>query len=363
MGRKYLRLLALMGACACLTSCSLLPEEEPVRVAPVLREVQPEVYELVKVQRGDLVRTEKVSVKYVPVQKETLSFKLLGEYVDVITVNVGDTVEKGQLLGRLRVDDIEDRIADARNNAAELELRLNYLEQEYALEKRRSEVRTEGQSAEAIRKDAEAVDESFAERRKSLENQLTLQQITLDTLDEELEKRLLRAPFAGTVTYVREYEEGHLTAYAESAVTIADSTVAVFRAETKNWAVFHEGDRYPVEVESEEYVLQVVSEESLGIEAEEKVEGKKAYVYFCMDETILGLEEGDYGVIQLELDRRDDVLYVPENAVMTAGDIQLVYYQREDGLKGYKEVKTGVTIGKYTEIVSGLAEGEEIIAG
>jgi hypothetical protein len=34
MGRKYLRLLALMGACACLTSCALLPEEETVRTAP-----------------------------------------------------------------------------------------------------------------------------------------------------------------------------------------------------------------------------------------------------------------------------------------------------------------------------------------
>ena len=30
----------------------------------------------------------------------------------------------------------------------------------------------------------------------------------------------------------------------------------------------------------------------------------------------------------------DDVLYIPSGAVRTAGDIQLVYYVREDGLKG-----------------------------
>ena len=362
MVSKYLRLLALMGACACLTSCALLPEEEAVRTAPVLRVAEPETYEFVKVMRGDLVQNERISARYVPVQKQTLSFTLLGEYVDLMMVSVGDNVKKGQLLGQLRVDDVEDQIASAQDKITRLELQLNYLEQEYALALKRSEIQTEGQSSDAVRRSAEAVDESYAERRESLQDQLTLQELTLKNLNAELEKRQLRAPFAGTVTYVREYEEGHQTSYAESAVTIADSTVTVFRAETRNWHIFHEGDRHTIKVGLEEYDLEVASEESLGVQPTEKTEGKKAYVYFRMTEPALGLEDGDSGVIEVELDRLTDVLYVPSDAVMAAGDIYLVYYQREDGLKGYKEVQVGKTIGKNTEIISGLTEGEEIIA-
>ena len=362
MGRKYLRLLALMGACACLTSCALLPEEETVRTAPVLRETQPETYKMFTVQRGDLIQNEKVSAKYVPVRKESLSFKLLGEYVDRVPVSVGEYVEEGQLLGWLRVDDIETRIGETEADMDEVSLRRAYLEQEYALALQETQVKTEGMGREDAAKAMEDLEESFAARREELEDRMQLLSLTLETLNADLELRQIRAPFAGTVTYVREYEEGHLTEYAETAVTIADSTQTVFRAETRNWTAFHEGDRHIIEVNKEQHELEVVSEETLGIEKQEKQEGKKAYVYFRMTDPILGLEDGDYGVIDIELERRENVLYVPASAVMTAGDMQLVYYQRKDGLKGYKEVLTGSTIGKYIEITAGLAEGEEIIA-
>lgn len=362
MGRKYLRLLALMGACACLTSCSLLPEEEVIRTAPVLTESRPEVYKTAAVQRGDLVKNDKVSARYVPVQKESVSFALLGEYVDRMMVNVGDNVVKGQLLGQLRMDDIEQDLEAAQDAIVKLELQLAYLEQNYALALRRSEVETDGQSPDAVRKAREAVEESFDAQRSALEDQIALSELSVENLQREIEKRQIRAPFAGTVTFVREFEDGYITEYAHTAVTIADSTVTVFRAETSNWQVFNEGDRHVITVKGEEHELEVVSEETLGISVTEKVEGKKGYVYFRMLDPILGLEDGDYGTIELEMQRRDDVLYIPSSAVRTAGDIQLVYYVREDGLKGYKEIQTGATIGKYTEITGGLEEGEEIIA-
>lgn len=363
MGRKYLRLLALLACTSMLTSCALLPEEETVRTAPVLRETQPETYTMFTVQRGDMIHNEKVSARYVPVRKQSLSFGLLGEYVDRVPVSVGDSVEEGQLLGWLRVSDIETKIASAEDSLTEIGLRLAYLQQEYAIALREQEIRSEGLDRAEAAEAMEALEESFAARRENLENQQKIQNLTLEMLKEDLAVRQLRAPFAGTVTYVRDYEEGHLTEYGETAVTIADSTQTVFRAETRNWEAFHEGDRHSIEVKKEIHELEVVSEESLGIEAQQKTPGKKAFVYFRMIDPILGLEDGDYGVIDIELDRREGVLYVPASAVMTAGDKYLVYYQRKDGLKGYKEVKVGVTIGKYTEITAGLAEGEEIIAG
>lgn len=363
MGRKHLRLLALLGCASLLTSCALLPEEEAVRTAPILRDYEQETYETTTVQRGDLVRTERVSAKYVPVQKQSLSFALVDEYVDHMLVKAGDAVTEGQILGQLELGDLEEQIASVEGDESELQLRLSYLEQEYSLALRRHEIEAEGLNREAVAEALEALEEDFAARRQSLQDQLSLKAISLEGLRAELEKRLIRAPFSGTVTFVKDYEEGRRTGASEIAVTIADSTVTLFRAETKNWSVFREGDLYEIEVDKELCELEVVSEETLGIPVTEKVEGKKGYVYFRLVQPNPGLEEGDYGSIDVELERRVDVLHVPSSAIKTAGDMHLVYYQREDGMKGYKEVEVGATIGKRTEIISGLTEGEEIIAG
>lgn len=363
MGRKHLRLLALLACTSMLTSCALLPEEEQVRTAPVLREFEQETYETAVVQRGDLIRTDRISAKYVPVQKQSVAFSLLGEYVDQIFVKTGDTVVKGQLLGQLELGDREERIAGVENEIDELELRLSYLEQEYALALRRHEIEMQGQDGESVVKALQTLEEQYEDRRQSLEDQLLLKNLSLDGLRADLADRQIYAPFSGTVTYVRDFEKGHVSAYAETAVTIADSTVTLFRAETKNWNAFVIGDIYQITVGSDVFSLEAVSEESLGIEAKEKVVDKKAYVYFKLTEPNLGLEEGDSGTIELELDRRENVLHVPSNAVKEAGDMLLVYYQREDGMKGYKEVEIGATINKRTEIISGLEEGEEIIVG
>lgn len=363
MGRKHLRLLALLACASMLSSCALLPEEESVRTAPVLREYEQETYETAVVQRGDLIRTERVSAKYVPVQKQSVSFSLLGEYVDQVFVQMGDSVTKGQLLGQLELGDLEERIASIKDEIEELELRLSYLEQEYALALRRHEIETQNQDRETAVKALEELNEQFDGRRQSLNDQLSLKELSLNGLNADLAQRQIYAPFSGTVTYVRDFEKGHISAFAETAVTIADSTVTLFRAETKNWNAFRMGSIYEIVVGNEVFALEAVSEEALGIAATEKTEGKKGYVYFRLTEPNLGLEEGDYGAIELELERRENVLHVPSQAVKEAGDMFLVYYQREDGMKGYKEVEIGTTINKRTEIVSGLEEGEEIIAG
>lgn len=363
MRRKYLLFSAMLVLTMLLSSCALLPEEEEIRTSPVVREYVQEEYETVVVKRGDLVSTERVSARYVPVQKESLTFQLIDEYVDKMLVQVGEYVEKGQLLGQLRVDDIEERIAAAGSEVKELELRRAYLEEEYALALRRMEITTAQMSRSDAREALLDLEEEFDARRDALNDALEIQRLTLDTLEEDLAKRQIRAPFSGTVTFVREYEDGHRTSYAETAVTVADSTRTMFRGETKNWDKFAVGEKYEITVGSDVHLLEVVDEETLGIAAKEKTPGERGYVYFLLTEPAAGLEDGDSGSVQLELQRLENVLYVPVKAVITAGELSLVYYQNEVGLKAYKEVEVGAKIGQNLEIISGLTEGEEIIVG
>ena len=363
MRGKYWSLAAVLAAACTLSSCSLLPEQEIVRTAPVISEYQKEAYEMTLVERGDIVETGRVSAAYVPVQKEALAFEITGEYVDRMLVQVGDEVQAGQLLGQQRVDDIEEAIRLSEDAVRELELKLEHEDALHALELERVQLRHEKDGRQALEEAIRQAEEDYAAARRVTEDALTVEQVRLEGLKQELDKRQLRAPFSGTVTYVREYEEGHKSGFAETAVTVADSTVTLFRAETKLWPLFAPGDPHEIEVDGEVLPLVVASEEDLGLEPQEKIEDKKAYVYFKLIETNPVLESGAYGAIYLEIDRRDDVLHVPQSAVMEAGDKHLVYYENEDGIKAYKKVQIGATLGKRTEILSGLTEGEKIIAG
>ena len=363
MRGKYWSLAAVLAAACTLSSCSLLPEQEVVRTAPVVREYQKEAYAVTLVERGDLVEIERVSAAYVPVQKESLAFEVTGEYVDRMMVQVGDEVRKGQLLGQQKVEDFEEAILQSEDAVRELEVKLEYADTLHALEIERVQIRYAKDGKQALEEALLQAEEDYAAGRRETEDALAVEQLRLEGLKEELARRQLRAPFDGTVTYVREYEEGHASNFAETAVTVADSAMTLFRAETKLWHLFAAGDVHEIEVDGEMYALEVVTEEALGLEPQGKTEGKKAYVYFVLSEANLVLESGAYGVIYLEVDRRDDVLHVPESAVMEAGDKRLVYYENEDGIKAYKEVQIGATLDGRTEIVSGLTEGEQIIAG
>lgn len=363
MRRKYLLLPMAMTLALSLSSCSLLPEEEQMRTAPLIHEFQQEEYEQAQVTRGDLVETAGVSARYVPVKKESLLFPLTGIPMDKMYVQAGDAVQAGQLLGQQKVDAIEESLEKAQLEETSIRLQLEHLEKSRQLALRRHEIETAETDRDTAREALDKLEETFAQQRQSLEDALSICRLSIETYENQLKERRLYAPFDGTVTFVRNYEDGHICGYAEVAVTLADSTMTLFRAETQHWASFHEGDRYEIEVSRTPYALEVISEEALNLEPQEKKEGKKAYVYFKLLEPGAALEEGDYGTLEVELDRRENVLHIPAEAVLTAGDMTIVYYQREDGLKAYKEIEAGVTINRRTEILSGLEEGEWIIAG
>lgn len=119
----------LIAGCVLLGGCSLLPAQETRRTAPLLRETAAEDFTLTYVTRGDMRLTRKISCTYVPIRKESLSFAVNGEYVDEMFVKPGDAVMKGQLLGQLRLDGVNDRIDECEYAIRTLKLRLSQQEE------------------------------------------------------------------------------------------------------------------------------------------------------------------------------------------------------------------------------------------
>lgn len=74
----------------------------------------------------------------------------------------------------------------------------------------------------------------------------------------------------------------------------------------------------------------------------------------------MAVKGGMYGEVRLAVDSREDVLVVPQYAVLDYEQKKIVYAV-ENEKAVLREVKLGMTIGNEAEIVSGLSAGETII--
>ena len=64
--------------------------------------------------------------------------------------------------------------------------------------------------------------------------------------------------------------------------------------------------------------------------------------------------------VNVELKKRKNILAVPSAAIMTVQNNTSVYVISQ-GKATYRKVAAGITDGKYTEILSGLSEGESVV--
>lgn len=81
--------------------------------------------------------------------------------------------------------------------------------------------------------------------------------------------------------------------------------------------------------------------------------------FYFADENV-NVEVGDYAVVVLETNSREQVIAVKKDAVYVDSSGHYVYVV-ENGETVQKTVKIGISDGVYTEIVSGLEEGEEVL--
>lgn len=351
----------LIAGCVLLGGCSLLPAQETRRTAPLLRETAAEDFTLTYVTRGDMRLTRKISCTYVPIRKESLSFAVNGEYVDEMFVKPGDAVMKGQLLGQLRLDGVNDRIDECEYAIRALKLRLSQQEEARALALERADARSGDEAARRSARDA--VNADYDARRQSVEDSLGIQTLRLETLKRQKAQRQLFSPIDGTVTYVKQYKESTVTSESERAVTVVDSTMSLFRATTEYWDALPVGTQVMITVRKTEYAATVADEAALGLAVTAHTPGEKGTLYFTLDQPALELEDNDRGSTTITLDGRDDVLMVSEKAVSRAAGQTIVYYQDDEGMKTYKPVELGLCAGGYYEVLSGLSEGEAVIAG
>ena len=333
----------LIFCCAFLTlslsGCSLLPQEEVFDTTPVISEQAEHEYETGVVTRGDVTRYSRTTLYFRHAKETTLSFEVTGVRYEGIYVKKGDSVEEGQLIASLEMGDIETQIADCENEAGRLRLQIDQTKALYALRLRNAP------------EDQTALTEARDNALQSLNDALEAKNIHLTALKRRQSERQITAPFSGTVISAKTVYNNTYSVSGEAVCVLADPDSSVFVPETN--------EALPVEIDS----VYTVTNNNRGYEvycAEDETD--HSTVFYPVDlEAASKLRNDAVCTLKLQTGAKSNVLRVRTSALFEYDGSYCVFVKDENGLKAYRTVEIGLMADDYTEILSGLEEGEEVI--
>ena len=187
----------------------------------------------------------------------------------------------------------------------------------------------------------------------------------LDATSARLSKTELRSPITGVVTAI-EYDVGELASAGAVVMTVQNTQLDAYKVSVQ----ISESDIAKIEVDQmaemtfdafgddvvvEGYVMSIDP-------AEQTVEGVVFYeVDVTLGEGVAGMKPGMSVDVTIFTNQVDDVLYVPQRAVLERDDVPYVRILTDTGYEE-RTVEKGLRAdGGFIEIISGLEEAEEVI--
>lgn len=363
-------------------------------------------YQLATVQLGNLTVDITSSGNLALSVVEDLAFEISGT-VEAILVEEGDSVEEGQLLVKLDTSEWEKELTNLELDLIQAEINLENAE--LALEE------AEDGTGTTITGDitTQTTDPNEIE---ILELQVKLAEARYEDAKKALEEALdaspeITAPFAGFITMVNvsggdEVKKGTVAVQladpnkfetdilvsemdipqielGQAAIVEADafsgislsaevthiSPTAVIQQGVVNYTV-------KVEIQSLEPIISGPSanwpdtggsqEPPEGFEIPEGFEPPEGFTppegqLPTMVPEDFQLREGLTITVSIIVDERNDVLLVPNGAIITQGLQTYVQVMLADGTIEERTITTGISNWQYTEVIDGLSEGEQVV--
>lgn len=394
MREKMVKLLTLLVMAVVFSSCSLLPAsrsqqaaDEAATPTPIPTPVVP-VKPTYKVQRGEIVDELTFSGRISPVVEEEIFFRASGR-VRSVTAKRNEMVKKGQVIAELEIDALERDLKSAQLAQERANVTLEIAQRDYEANLKSAQISLEmaqirlnglqGQSAP----DQQAVELQ--------QKEVELAQITVDRLKEEGVNPLLKsdveqtsydvtklqaqidearviAPFDGQLLSVS-LTPGQAVEAFRPVVTIADITSLEVSAEllSDQMQKLAEGMAVSVVLVSRPGVVlhgkirQLPYPYGSGGGKSTTVEDQDKSTRFTLQEsaTDAGFAMGDLVRVTAELQRKDNILWVPPQAVRVFDGRRFVVLI--DGeTRRRVDVKAGIETQDRIEIEEGLEEGQVV---
>ena len=319
----------------------------------------------VAVTRGDIVITAPVRGNLGMPDKAYLSFGVAGTVTEV-SVDKGHSIEKGQILARLDAPSLELNVemAELQVEIAAKQVKAARAQYEIALINLEDAgaVPGFGESTEVLEQRVEMARASWETAKLNLE----MAELNLESAELNLDKALLVAPFDGIVADVNVVEGREIT-----ATTLASSTIALVGTTGLQMRGFID--------ELDIAVVELGQNVTILVDAlpDAEVQGMVAFVspvgtvrlgVVSYETTITlhdppqQLRDGMSATADIIIERRDDVLVIPNRAIRGTQEAPTVVVDLE-GQYEERAVVLGLSDGINTEVVSGLEEGDKVVLG
>ncbi|MGN0155539.1 MAG: efflux RND transporter periplasmic adaptor subunit [Lachnospiraceae bacterium] len=332
-----------------LSGCRLFPEEAQVDDTLRIVHYTPPKHQVVKVERGDLDSSETVNLEYENEEEREYYLKYAGQansWGEEIQcyVMVGDVVKKGQLLAEAPCEELEQQVSDYQKQAEAIQLDIDY-----------------NKKLLKIAKDEEK--ESYQASIEDDKAQLSVLSLRIQECQEKIKDYRIYADMDGQVSAVLDV---YMTGYDPSRPFLRIKSLEGYFTGivTGGNCKLSEGDIVTAEAAGTTVEMKVdrignADELDESGEAEES-DGDDASVILYL--TAEGeFETGDRARLTLNSEKVENVLYVPQKAVVVEEEKAYVQILGEDGYPRAKEIQVEDLIGGYYVIKAGLEEGDEII--
>jgi len=313
----------------------------------------------VTVTRGDIVKTVLVDGNLEMPDKAYLSFGATGTVTEVL-VDKGNNVTKGQVLARLDAPSLESSVEMAELQVEIAQEQVKAARAQYEIALTNLEESTSMASEEVLELQVDIAKASWETAKLNLETA----KLSLESAELNLEKAVIVAPFDGVVAdiTITEGKEISTATLATPAISLVDTSEIEMRG-------------FIDEIDVAMVQLGQAANITLDALPDEEVKGEVAFISLVgtiragvvsydttitLENPVAGLRDGMSATAEVIIERRDDVLLIPNRAIR--GTLQnptvvvLVDEQQEE-----REITLGLTDGINTEILSGLEEGEKVV--
>ena len=348
----------LAVACLGITACGTGKDMEPV--VELVPEEENDGFVMITAEYGDVVKNAKISCTYQAMEQEDLYLEGQSLWIETLNVKKGDIVEKGELLFMLSVEYLEEEIEELEYQISSISLKLAHVREMEAFELSSKEFlysytgMTEDDK-ERMKEDLEEIKKSHADEIRELEDALYITQKKLEQCKEEYEEGFFRAGINGVVTYLEPSVQYQFFSSDKEVkvITISNLDSCYFVVPNTEYAdYFREADSITVtyvDFHTRSYCEAVPA----------LVEQWDEMMYFkpVGDEMI---DINQTGEITVELERKEDVLCIP-NAALHESEEGFFVYVSEEGILNMRYVTVGLCGSELTEITGGLTQGDTIL--
>ncbi|MBO4678465.1 MAG: hypothetical protein J5626_02205 [Lachnospiraceae bacterium] len=209
--------------------------------------------------------------------------------------------------------------------------------------------------------DMEKRQESIKETQELYQLDRDYDTLCLKQLNNERKNVLANARENGTVVAIGFFDWNNYIAKDVAVAATGDFSELRIKCDMVYKSEIRRAIEYYAIVNGKRYEVEYVEPETADSGAATSTESATSYSTFLIKDESGEVKAGDFAVVVVVSQRRENALVIPTESIKSDTDGSYVYLY--DGDKtSYTPIKTGIKSGFYTEVLSGLSDGDRIVS-